>query len=333
MVLFVTSHPGVASYRYRMESLFPELAARGWRVRERRFPKGRYLLRTLQLRRELRAADLVVLQKIKVSPAEAGLLGRWCRRLVLDLDDAIYLRKPRRPGGPAQDSLWRRVKFEATSRAADLVVVGNLELAASAARSARRIEVLPTAVDLERYRASVPDPERPPTLVWVGRPENLIALELIRPALANLAGRLPGLRLRVVCSRFPEWPEVEIDPVPWSPEAEVEALATADVGLMPLADDGWSRGKCAFKLLQYMAASLPCVASPVGANREAVLDGVTGYLPATRGAWESSLSRLLDDSDLRRRLGREGRAHAERSYSMSAYRTRYGNLVEGLVPG
>jgi glycosyltransferase involved in cell wall biosynthesis len=314
-----------------MESLFPALAAGSWSVHQRRFPQGRYFVRGLQLRQALRDADLVVLQKIKVSPPEAGLLRRWSRRLVLDLDDAIYLRKPRRPGGPAQDSLWRRVKFESTCRAADLVVVGNEELAANAAVSARRVEVVPTAIDLERYRASVTDPARPPTVVWVGRPENLIALELIRPALARLAGRLPGLRLRVVCSRFPEWSEVAVDRVPWSPEAEIEALATADVGLMPLADDGWSRGKCAFKLLQYMAASLPCVASPVGANREAVIDGVTGFLPDDLDGWESALLQLLGDPEQRRTFGRAGRAHVEVSYSMPAYRTRYLEAIERAI--
>lgn len=332
-ILFLSCHPGVASYRYRMRSVFPELEARGWSVREETFEERRYILRTLKLRSSLRSAAVVVLQKIKVNPPEAWMIGHYARHVVLDIDDAVYLRKPRFAGGPAEDSIWRRMKFSATCRASDLVVAGNEELASEASRCARRVEVVPTAIDLERYRAAVPSPDRRPTLVWVGRPENLQALEMIRPAIAGLARRIPDLRLRVVCSRFPRWPEVAIDDVVWSPDAEVEALATADVGIMPLADDAWSRGKCAFKLLQYMAASLPCVASPVGANRDAVVDGVTGFLPPDLEGWERSLELLLRDDELRTRLGAEGRARALKNYSMTAFVSRYAGIIESLAAG
>ncbi len=96
---------------------------------------------------------------------------------------------------------------------------------------------------------------------------------MIRPALARLASRHPALKMRVICSRFPDWPEVNIERVAWSSATEAQSLAAAHIGVMPLTDDAWARGKCAFKLLQYMAAALPCVASPVGANTEAVIDG------------------------------------------------------------
>ena len=102
-------------------------------------------------------------------------------------------------------------------------------------------------------------------------------LEMIRPALARLAARHPALSVRVICSAFPDWPEIRIERIPWSAATEAASLAAAHIGVMPLTDDEWSRGKCAFKLLQYMAAALPCVASPVGANTEAVVDGVTGF--------------------------------------------------------
>lgn len=332
-ILVLSCHPGVASYRHRMASLFDDLSTAGWKVTQALFRERLYVARSLLLRSRLRAADVVVLQKIKVSPPEARLIRRFSRRAVLDIDDAVYLRKPRYAGGPAEDARWRRRKFAATCRAVDVVVAGNRELAAEAARYARRVEVVPTAVDLEHYRRSVPDSTRPPTLVWVGRPENLKSLELVRPALAAAARRVPGLRLRVVCSSFPEWPEVAIERVEWSPESEVDALETADVGLMPLADDAWSRGKCAFKLLQYMAASLPCVASPVGANREAVLEGVTGFLPADEAAWEGAVVQLLGDADARCRLGAAGREHAERRYSIAGYRAHYLSLVREVTAG
>jgi glycosyltransferase involved in cell wall biosynthesis len=97
----------------------------------------------------------------------------------------------------------------------------------------------------------------------------------------------------VICSRFPNWPEINVERVLWSEATEAASLAAAQIGVMPLTDDAWSRGKCAFKLLQYMAASLPCVASPVGANTEAVIDGFNGFHAASDLDWERNLERLI----------------------------------------
>jgi glycosyltransferase involved in cell wall biosynthesis len=213
----------------------------------------------------------------------------------------------------------------------DVVVVGNEVLARVARPAAREVAILPTALDPARYRPTRATADDPPTVVWIGSRENLVYLELVRPALARLATRVPGLRLRVVCSAFPDWHELEVERVPWSPATEVEALTTAHVGIMPLSDDEWARGKCAFKLLQYMAASLPCVASPVGANAEAVLDGVTGFHAADDGQWESALERLLGSVELRARFGAAGRAHLDRHYTLGPYTARYLELLERVV--
>ena len=116
---------------------------------------------------------------------------------------------------------------------------------------------------------------------------------MIRPALARLSERHRGLKMRVICSEFPDWNDDEVERVPWSSATEAHSLAGAHVGVMPLTDDAWSRGKCAFKLLQYMAAALPCVASPVGANTEAVMDGINGYHASGVEEWERSLEKLI----------------------------------------
>ena len=154
---------------------------------------------------------------------------------------------------------------------------------------------------------------------------------MLRPALARLAARHPALRLRVICSEFPDWPEVRIEQVQWSPAAEIAALAGAHIGVMPLTDDEWARGKCAFKLLQYMAASLPCVASPVGANAEAVIEGRTGYHARDASEWEYALERLIGSAELRARLGAAGRAHLDSRYGLQSYQTRYVALFQSLI--
>jgi glycosyltransferase involved in cell wall biosynthesis len=252
---------------------------------------------------------------------------------VFDVDDAIYVRKPRRLGDAPDDSVWRRRKFAATCRSVNEVAAGNDILAGVARASARAVTVLPTSIDTALYRPSNALQEDPPTIVWIGSPENLSYLEMIRPALARLRARHPRLKMRIICSRFPQWPDVDIERVAWSSAIEADSLASAHIGVMPLTDDEWARGKCAFKLLQYMAAALPCVASPVGANTEAVIDGVTGLHARTAADWERQLEALITSPQLRAQLGSNGHAHVESRYSMRTYRTRYAELLARLVAG
>jgi glycosyltransferase involved in cell wall biosynthesis len=319
------------SFRHRMRSLVPALEAAGWQVAAECFPSGRYGLRTLERGKLLAWGDVVVLHQIKLAALEARLMSALSKRRVFDVDDAIYVRKPRRLGEAPDDSLWRRRKFAATCRWVDVVAAGNEVLAQVAGESARVVEVLPTSIDVALYQPTQARPEDPPTIAWIGSPENLVYLEMIRPALARLAARHPALRLRVICSAFPDWPEVRVERIAWSEASEAASLAGAHIGIMPLSDDAWARGKCAFKLLQYMAASLPCVASAVGANREAVIDGYNGFHAASLPDWEHNLERLIVSPDLRARFGAAGREHVVRRYAMSAYRDRYRELLGRLA--
>ena len=330
-VLLLGYDPNQPSFRHRIASLLPALAERGWDARVERFPSGRYGVRTWERRAWLRWADLTVLHQIKLSAIEARWFAAYSRHRVFDFDDAIYVRKPRALGAPADDSRWRRAKFVATCRFADAVAAGHAVLAAAARPVARRVDVLPTSIDVAQYPRAAPDAGDRVIVAWIGSPENLVYLEMIRRPLARLAARNPGLRLRVICSRFPDWPEVPIERVVWSAAQEAASLASAHVGIMPLSEDEWARGKCAFKLLQYMAAALPCVASPVGANTEAVIDGVTGLHAADEAAWERGLQTLIDSRELRARFGAAGREHVERHYAMSVYRQRYLALLEDLL--
>ena len=329
--LLVSYRPDQAAYRYRMGYLVPALEANGWEVRCEKFPSGRYGLRTWERRTLLRWASVAVFQTIKFSPPEALLLRRYARRCVFDLDDAIYVRRPRFFGGPVDHSRWRHYKFAATCRVMDAVVVGNSTLAAAARPYSREVVILPTTLDPAGYHTSARIPGRPPTIVWVGNPENIAYLELVRSALERLSVRHPDLRLRVVSSAFPEWPNIQIERISWSPETEVEALATADIGIMPLTDDDWSRGKCAFKLLQYMAASLPCIASPVGANHQAIVDGKTGFLVASTTDWETALDKLISDPVMARAFGNAGRQRLDTHYSLTQYTTDYERLLTRLL--
>jgi glycosyltransferase involved in cell wall biosynthesis len=319
------------SFRHRMRSLVGTLEAAGWQVRPERFPSGRYGLRTWERRALLRDADVVVLHQIKLSAPEARLFAAFTRRRIFDVDDAIYVRKPRRLGEAPDESPWRKKKFAATCRWVDVVAAGNDVLAGVARAAARSVAVLPTSIDTSAYQPTRATAEDRPTIVWIGSPENLVYLEMIRPALVRLSRRYPTLKLRVICSRFPDWPEVNIEGIAWSSATEAHSLAGAHIGVMPLTDDAWARGKCAFKLLQYMAAALPCVASPVGANTEAVIDGFNGFHARTDDEWESGLEKLIQFPELRARFGANGRAHVESRYAMRTYQARYLELLTRLA--
>jgi glycosyltransferase involved in cell wall biosynthesis len=321
------------SFRHRMRSLIAPLEAAGWQVCAERFPSGRYGLRTWERRALLREADVVVLHQMKLSAAEAHLFACFSRARVFDVDDAIYVRKPRRLGDAPDDSPWRKRKFAATCRFVDVVAAGNDVLAGVARASARAIEILPTSIDATAYQPTTAAAADPPTVAWIGSPENLVYLEMIRPALARLTVRHPSLRMRVICSRFPEWRDVTVEKIVWSSATEAASLATAHIGVMPLSDDEWARGKCAFKLLQYMAAALPCVASPIGANTEAVIDGFNGFHARNADEWERRLEALIQSPELRAKFGASGRAHVESRYAMRTYQSKYRELLTRLTGG
>ena len=167
--------------------------------------------------------------------------------------------------------------------------------------------------------------------MWIGLPENVIHLEPLKPVIARLQTTWPELKLRVVGSRFPGWPDSMLERVQWSTESEVPALASADIGVMPLSDNEWTRGKCAFKLLQYMAAALPCVASPVGANREVVTDEYNGFLVNTEEQWYDALYRLLASAELRASFGLRGLARVRSDYDIPGVAWRTAALIAGLA--
>ena len=231
-----------------------------------------------------------------------------------DFDDAIHLKYPDRVGNPVARIL----------RLSRGVTAGNEWLAAYARRFNDHVTVVPTAVDTARFtpqgRPDVP-------LVWTGRSENLRFVEQIAPALR----RVPGARLLVICDRPPVDLGIPVEFVPWSPEVEVEALRRGGIGIMPLPDRSWSKGKCGFKLLQYMACGIPCVASPIGVNTEILDGGDCGLLAQTEDDWVEALSRLRKDEAAARELGQRGRERAQAHYSIEAVYPRLRNALLATI--
>ncbi len=225
--------------------------------------------------------------------------------MVFDFDDAIFCRSD------GEESRRRRKRFRKMVARADLVLAGNRYLAEQCASKGG--VVVPTAIDADRYVLG-PKRNNGLVLVWVGSRSTGRYLEGHRDVLEQIGEACPGVRLKVVADFEFSLSNVKVENVPWSAQAEVGALAEADVGIAPLPDNPWTRGKCAFKVLQYMAASLPVIASPVGANRDVIVDGETGILAGSAEQWREAIEKLSDRA-LRMQMGAAGRRRVEAEYA------------------
>ena len=301
--------------RYRLAAFRAPLAAAGHALDLRPLPRS--WVGRLTLGRDLTTADAVLVQRKLLPPLAVALLHRRVRRLLFDFDDAVWLRDSYSAKG--FDDPRRARRFRATVRAADLVIAGNDTLAAAARRwtSPDHVAVVPTCVDVAKYLPQ-PRPAGPVRLVWVGSSSTLRGLERFAPTLSAIGRAVPGVRLKLICDRFLDIPDLPVERCPWAEAAEPAEIAAADVGIGWVPDDPWSRGKCGLKVLQYHAAGLPVVANPVGVQAEIVRDGATGFLATTTEEWVNAVRQLAADPALRARLGAEGRAQAEARYSVAA---------------
>ncbi len=243
-----------------------------------------------------RGARLRFLQRNLVATLESfePLLAK---PFVFDVDDAIFLGR----GGANADRIARR---------AALTICGNAFLAEHFGKLGP-VTILPTAVDAERFRPEPALASADPVLVWTGSSGGLHYLQGIEPALAEVLRRHPRARLRVVADRAPSLPALpaaQVEFVAWSPQTEVTALQSSTIGLMPLEDDLWARGKCSFKMLTCMAVGLPVVVSPVGMNAELLAQAACGLGARHRDDWVGMLDTLIADPAQAATMGRAGRA-------------------------
>ncbi len=242
---------------------------------------------------------------------------------VLDVDDAVFHNFPK--------------KFPHLVRLADLVFAGNRNLQQWLEPLNAHVVLMPTCVDVDRYRPRPEEasPRARPVVGWIGTEGGLTYLREATEGLRATAER-HDFELRIVSGGhgLPDELDlrgVNVTFVPWDEASEAAEIAGMDIGLMPLFDDEWSRYKCGFKLLQYMAAGVPGIASPVGVNAEIIRHGHNGFLASTPGEWETALERLLTDAVLRRQLGTAARQAVVERYSVTANLPRWIAAVEEAI--
>jgi glycosyltransferase involved in cell wall biosynthesis len=293
----------------------------------------RNLSRRLSLVRRVKDYDLVYILR------EAALLGPpvfekliYQRRvpIVFDFDDAVFV-SYRSPSNGYLSYLKFASKTKTICRIASHVMAGNPHLADYARQVNDRVTVIPTTIDTEKYRV----PQRaeqtgPPVIGWTGSYSTVQHLDTLRGALKKLAER-ESFRLRVIGTPAYECSPIDVDAMPWRADTELEDLSAIDIGVMPLPDDKWSKGKCGLKALQFMALGIPTVCSPVGVNTDIIQDDENGFIAGTEDEWVDKLSRLLRSAELRRRLGHAGRATVEQKYSAITQTPRVYEIFKSVI--
>lgn len=281
----------------------------GWRLSQRA-RRGWRRLNVIEA--GIRNFDLAVVERELFDDDSSEielLLRRKVPRLVLDVDDGVFLRHPQ--------------KFETLAGICDGVIAGNDALADHIRPLNSSVVVVPTSVDTARYRRSAEDPNGKPVVIgWTGTSSNLEYLRLIEAPLRRLSAE-HNLELHVIADspdplRTMNFGRLPVRFTRWSHRNEMAQLAPFRIGVMPLRDSEWERFKCGLKLIQYLALGIPAVASPVGVNPQIVSHGVNGMLATTESDWEDALRGLIGDAALRTRIGAAGRQTVESHYSIQA---------------
>ena len=317
--------PGFAGLRAKAAGSLAGYARRSWELSFRAAP------------------DLAVIHREAVPRGNRWVIERLRRRkvrLVYDLDDAIYL-APRDFVVAGEDSREAMTRGKDPSEvlalmaAADVVLAGNETLAARAREAgARKVVILPTPVDTDAFRprGAAAATDARPLVGWIGSPTATYCLRAIAPALSAAARAAPFRLLVVGASSRVDVPGVEVVQRDWSLDREAADYASLDVGLYPLPDNPWTRGKCGYKALLYQSCAVPCIASPVGVSTAVVEDGVTGFHAADDAAWTDRLVALLRDPALRARLGAAGRRAVEERWSLRVLAPRMVAALREAAP-
>jgi len=284
------------------------------------FSRGFYVFKMLFL---LLLVDLIYIQKKIFPPFFFSIIRFFNKKIIFDFDDAIFA-CPTSADPHLFDAKCNEKKLGNILKKCSQVVVGNSYLYQYVMKYNSRIAIIPTPVDHKQFSTLVPETLNSKSekmggkiiIGWVGKSENLIYLDSIKDALKQISDLRQNVANLKVISNKPYFIEgVDILNQSWSIENEVENLRSIDIGLMPLIDDEWSRGKCGFKALQFMCLGIPVVISPVGTNKEIVTHGKSGYLANTNEEWVKYLLDLIDDEKKRKILGLAGREFVIAKYT------------------
>ncbi|HWR00318.1 MAG TPA: glycosyltransferase [Chlorobaculum sp.] len=274
--------------------------------------------------------DYVWLQKKVLSPIFINIIASRSK-LVYDYDDAIYSSGSHTSGHvkPSHAGSRQTVsRLHHVLKKSFLVFAGSPELVAYSRQfDASDVHLVPTALEMPVWNPQFRDPLAPVKVGWIGVSSNMLYLDLVDEAVKKVQQRYPDVVFSLMSGEPPAGLNASWEFVRWSKETEKQWLQSIDIGIMPLTDDRWSRGKCAFKLLQYMSYGKPVIASAVGANLDVVKQGKCGYLVSTSEEWLRAFESLITNPELRRSMGEEGLKLFQGQYERSIVQAKIAGIL------
>lgn len=352
-ILFIAPYPqdGAPSQRFRFEQYFEVLRENGHSAElasfftqkqwAKLYLEGKTLakigimfsafIRRFFLLFKVRKYDYLFIHR------EAAMIGppifEWMiakilrKKFIYDFDDAIWL-----PNYSEVNARFQGLKMYGKVRRiikwADRITVGNLFLAEYAKQFNANVEVIPTTLDLQRQHNKDGNQEQEPLVIgWTGTHTTGRYLQDLLPVLDALA-KTNTFVFRVISNQAPDFERPYLEFVKWNKTSEIEDLASFNIGVMPLEDNEWARGKCGFKGLQYMALGIPALLSPVGVNTEIIEEGINGFLCKSNEDWLEKLTLLLSNTELRNKIGAEGKNTIQERYSVDANKSKYLDLFK-----
>ena len=305
-LLIVTNNPSRASFRLRIEDHLDVLRGEGIACEVRALP--RKAVERWRLFKASGRYDAVLLHRKCLNAWDAAVWARYCPTMIFDFDDAIMHSTVR----PESEWTSHFRLFRRTAQMMDVMIAGNETLAGYARRYCRQVVVLPTGLDTAAYQIErVPKNPREIRLVWIGSESTLKYLEELRPVLEQIGKSHPQVILRIIADQFFDLERMRVEKCPWSSATEAADLLACDIGLSPLPDNRFTRGKCGFKMLQYFAAGLPVIASPVGVNADFIRQSKAGLAASTPSQWAEAIEKMIEDIALYRQWGENGRAFVQ----------------------
>ena len=326
-IAFLTSHFNLPSTRFRVIQYLDDFKNLGLNVCVKVVPRSS--IKKVKLFNSLKNYDIVFLQKKLISIWLSWYLRKMADILIYDFDDAVLYRDS---NYQRHTSSKRFKRFKFTIRIADAVIAGNNYLMNLASDYNEKIYTVPTGIDTRCYLPTSNALKTKQVVIgWIGSKSNLIYLkELIAP-INTLYAAGKNIKLKIVCDDFINGFECQVEKIQWSESDEIDQIQSFDIGVFPIQEDPWTKGKCAFKLLQYMSCGLPSVSSLNVVTADIINDGINGFLASSSSEWIEKLNILIDNLDQRKTMGEQARISLIGRYDTKTLALKYHSIFMNLL--
>lgn len=320
-ILFISKGEQSSSTRYRALQYFPHFKAQNWQPIHVTISGG--IIPIIKTLNAAISADVVVVLRKTFPMPIFWILRKLSKRLIFDFDDAIFLNTD---GSYSKTRMHRFIK---TISKCDFIFAGNSYLADEAKQYNSAVSVIPTSVEVAKY--DFPKHKSPDSfdLVWIGSSSTKKYIAAIIPAIEHAAQSIPNLRLKIIADFKLTSPKLTIKNVAWTEAVEAIELGQSHVGLAPMVDNNWTKGKCALKVLQYMASGLPVISSPTGVNAYVVDNGVNGYLASNDEEWSEFIIKISQEKEQSENMGRLGKQRVNQEFSINIVFKKMLSIISG----